>query len=235
MTAIPSTQIKSRVGLHSTTKLRVLHYQAPFERWNTFGAIWRNAFPTWGLGWEVNRYRIRNLWNVLSGFWPILFARIFGIPTYFGALYLEVRRANGEVLNLGLVGLKMVTTVGVNFLVDAWQASATLANLKYHGIGTGGAAEAVGNTALTTEITTQYASDNVRPTGSLAEGASANIFRSVGTITVDGAVAATEHGLFDQAAVGGGVLWDRTLFSVVNLASGDSLQVTYECTFPAGS
>jgi len=150
------------------------------------------------------------------------------------------RNEDGTIteIDYGVVGRKMVTTVGVNFIVDAFQNITEPENMKYHGFGTGGAAEAVGNTALTTEETTQYVSDNNRPTGSTTEGASANIYRTVGTYSPDsgGTRAITEHGIFDQASNAGGVLLDRTLFSVVNLvAAADSLQATYELTFTAGS
>jgi hypothetical protein len=37
-----------------------------------------------------------------------------------------------------------------------------------------------------------------------------------------------------QAATGGGVLWDKSLFTAVALASGDSLQSTYDATFTSG-
>lgn len=57
---------------------------------------------------------------------------------------------------------------------------------------------------------------------------------STATLTPSAPVAITEHGIFSQAATGGGVLLDRSVFSVVNLASGDSLQATYDLTFAAG-
>lgn len=134
----------------------------------------------------------------------------------------------------GIVSRRVVTTAGVGFLVDAWQNITELENMKYHGIGTGSGAEASSETALVTESTTALNPDSTRATGTLAEGAGANIFRSVGTLTADAAIAAIEHGLFSQAAVPGGVLWDRSLYSVVNLAIGDSLQTTYDMTATAG-
>jgi hypothetical protein len=106
--------------------------------------------------------------------------------------------------------------------------------MKYHGFGTGTTNEAAGDTTLVTELTTQYATDNTRPTGSLTEGASANIFRTVGTLSPDASVAITEHGIFSQAANSGGTLLDRSKFAAINLVSGDSLQVTYDLTVPSG-
>lgn len=141
-----------------------------------------------------------------------------------------------ETVFLGLASFRVVTTAGVGFIVDAFQNSVELENLKYHGIGTGSTAEAVGDTALVTELTTEY-TGNIRATGSTTEGASANIYRTVGTNTLDEAPggALREHGIFDQAATGGGVLLDRTVYAAITLSSGDSLQSTYDHTQTAGS
>ena len=134
----------------------------------------------------------------------------------------------------GVVSRKVITTAGVNYLAADMNGGANDINLfKYHGIGTGTTAEAVGDTALVTESTTALNPDSTRATGT-GSNPSANIYQSVGTNTVDASVACTEHGLFTQAATGGGTLWDRSVFSVVNLASGDSLQSTYAVTFSAG-
>jgi hypothetical protein len=149
-----------------------------------------------------------------------------------GVLYRPGRRPE----YLGVLSRKVITDVGVGFIVDAWQGTVEPEIMRFHAYGTGGAAEAVGNTALATELTTQYAVDNTRPTGSLAENA-ANVFETVATLSPDsgGTIAITEHGVFSQAATGGGVLFDRSLFSVINVvAAADSLQTTYRATFTSG-
>ena len=64
--------------------------------------------------------------------------------------------------------------------------------------------------------------------------ASATQLRSTGTLTFDNTVAVTEHGLFSQAATGGGVLWDRSIFTAVNVVSGDSIQFQYTASLTAG-
>lgn len=174
--------------------------------------------------------------------WPMLqkqlakfeIARIAGIQTIAPALYLTKIHANGDEEVLGLASVRVVTTAGVNFLVDAFQGTVEPELFRFHGIGTGSTAEAIGQTALVTELTTQYTPDNTRATGTLGEGASANIFRTVGTNTVDAAVSITEHGIFSQAATGGGTLWDRSLFTAIALASADALESTYDATFAAG-
>ena len=134
----------------------------------------------------------------------------------------------------GWVGWKLVTTAGVNYLVDGFQNSVEIENFKYHGIGTGSTAEASADTTLVTELTTEYNPDSTRATGSLTEGASANIFRTVGTNTLDGTPGAAlrEHGIFSAAAAG--TLLDRTVYSAITLSSGDSLQSTYDLTCSAG-
>ncbi len=134
----------------------------------------------------------------------------------------------------GIVSQRLVTTVGVNFLVDAWQNSVELEIMKFHGIGLGTTAANIADTDVETELTTQYSSDNVRATGSLTEGTTANIFKTVGTNTVDASAAVTEHGVLSSATVGSGVLWDRHTFAVINLSSSESLESTYEATFSAG-
>jgi hypothetical protein len=201
----------------------------------SFREVVRDGLPRPGLGREVNVWRLKNIPNLFRGLRRVVLARAFRLPTFYGALRLRVFRANGDVIDLGLASLRVVTTAGVNFIVDAFQNTKELENLKYHGIGTGTNAEASSDTALQTESTTALNPDNTRATGSLTEGASANIFRTVGTNAVDAAVANTEHGIFDQAATGGGTLLDRSVYSVVNLASADSLESTYDLTIPAGS
>lgn len=123
----------------------------------------------------------------------------------------------------------LIVNAGEAFLVDAWQNLVELENMKFHGIGTGSTAAAEGNTGCETELTTVYNPDNTRATGSLTE-ASASVFRTVGTNTVDGSAAITEWCLLSQAATGGGTMWSRVVFSAINLANGDSLQTTYDLT-----
>lgn len=154
---------------------------------------------------------------------------------FIGHLWLAKLDRSGRQTDLGLVSCRVVTTAGVNFLVDALQNLVEPETMRFHGLGTGTAAEAVGDTALGAELTTQYATASTRPQGTLGEKAgSANVFETSATITVSAAVAATEHGVFSQAAVPGGVLLDRSVFPVVNLAAAESLQATYQITLPAG-
>lgn len=135
------------------------------------------------------------------------------------------------ITDLGVVCRKVVTNNGVGFIVDAFQNLVELENMKYHGLGTGTNAEAAADSALQTELTTQYNPNSTRATGTTTESAS-NAYRTVATNTLDEAAAVTEHGVFSASSAG--VLLDRSVFSVVNLAASDSLESTYTLTFTAG-
>lgn len=142
-------------------------------------------------------------------------------------LYGTLFRSDGKTIPLGLLGTKVVTTVGVNFLVDAFQGTVEPEAMNYHDSGTGAVAEAVGDTDLGTKVETG------RQAGTQGEGASANIYQTVATISYTATRAITEHGIFSAASAG--VLLDRTVFAAVNVGNGDSIQFTYELTLPAGS
>lgn len=137
----------------------------------------------------------------------------------------------------GIVSTRVVTNAGIDFIVDAFQNNTEIENLKYHALGTGTTAEAAADTALVTELTTEY-TGNVRATGTTAEtGAGPAAYRTVGTNTLDsGTPILREHGIFDQAATGGGTLLDRSVFAAITLdgTAGDSLQTTYTLTMSAG-
>lgn len=201
--------------------------------------MWRaHGLPQPGLDPEVNEWRQANLLNLWRGAWRVkaqqAASRVTHCPAAFGSLWGRVIRGDGRVLDLGLMSMRVVTDAGVGFIVDAFQNLTELENMKYHGFGTGSTAEAAGQTALVTELTTQYNPDSTRPTGSTTEAA-ANTYRTVATLSPDsgGTIAVTEHGVF--SATSAGVMLDRSVFSAVNLVAGsDSLQVTYDLTFTSG-
>jgi len=162
------------------------------------------------------------------------FAAWWGLLVTIGALDVKVRRADGTWIDYGTVGYRVITTAGVTFLRDDWNANAQdFTTFNFHGCGTGNTAEAVGDTALVTESTTALNPDSTRATGTRSVPSSTS-FASVGTATFDATAAITEHGLLSQAATGGGTLWDRTVFAAINVASGDSIQFTYTGTLSGG-
>jgi len=184
------------------------------------------ALPHRRLSQEVAEYRIRNQRHVWRGLRRALAAKALGIPTHFGVLWGSVIHADGSVDELGLLSCRVVTTVGVGFIVDAFQNLVELEIMKFHALGTGTTAEASGDTALVTELTTQLNPDNTRATGTLTEGASANIYRTVGSNTLDASATVAEHGILSVSSVGSGVLLDRSVFTGLPLISTDVFQTT---------
>lgn len=190
---------------------------------------------------EVLWFKIRN-WKaqaraLILGSYIVIdgaIAKIFskgteGSARAYGTLDAVLTRADGSQLNLGCVGKRVVTTAGVNYMRDDFNAAtgaADITNFKYHASGTGSVAENITDTALGTEVT-----DNARATGSQSGAVSAQ-YVTIGTIAYTGAHAITEHGVFSAVTLG--TLWDRTVFAAVNVGAGDSIQFTYTLTISAG-
>lgn len=185
-----------------------------------------------------------------KGFWVPADAMMELLDTFIGATViiseisnLVIRRDPESGLltfeDYGVMSRKVITTAGVNYIAAQWVAANdtnTIRNFKFVGIGTGTGAEATSDTALGTELTTEYNPDSTRATGT-GTNPSANIVQEVATNTLDsGTPAITEAGLLSQAATGGGTLWDRFKFSAINLtgANGDGIQSTIKATFVAG-
>jgi hypothetical protein len=177
-------------------------------------------------------WRIRNAlrWGYIVGalghFFGHLYTKVFGNPVILGELHIMVFRASGKIENYGCVSRRVVTTAYVNLLTDDLQSSAAAhSTLRYHAIGTNNTAESAADTTLNTEVET-------RGTGTQTENA-ANIYETVGTVTATASRAVVEHGVLSASS--SGTLMDRSVFSTINLANGDSLQGTYRCTFSSGS
>lgn len=150
-----------------------------------------------------------------------------GSSVVTASLSAKVTRADGRVENRGVVSRRVVTDAFVNFLVDQLQAeSSEIGDFKYHDSGQGTNAESNTDTAL------QSACGIARATGTQTEGASANIYKTVGEITYDGDYNVTEHGLFSQST--GGILADRSKFTAIGVGNGDKIEFTYELTASAG-
>jgi hypothetical protein len=174
------------------------------------------------MNWKLWAWKVRNLRHLLRGVPDMAAGRVRPV----GRLYVTVIRADGRREAHGLVSTRVVTTAGVNAIADAFQGTFTLSNFKYHAMGTGNTAEATANTALVAEVET-------RGTGTQTEGASANIYRTVATITATTARAIVEHGIFSASSAD--TLLDRSVFAAINLSTSDSIQFTYDLTLPAGS
>lgn len=187
---------------------------------------WLKNLPHRARGWKQEAYAIAGI-NVQSALSLKLFRNCerdehghtlldaFGMPLAFN-----------RVDDLGLVGRRVITTAGVNFLATAFTNTAEAENINWHEYGTGTTAEAVGQTALITP------SGVARVAGTQSTPGSTNIYRSVATTSFTSSLAITEHGIF--SAVTSGTLFDRTLFSAINVVNGDSIQATYDLTLPSG-
>ena len=135
----------------------------------------------------------------------------------------------GKVLKTYDLGSGVVTTAGVNALASHFNNNTftLISSFKFHDSGTGSTAAAIGDTDLGTP-----AGPTTRATGS--QGASTNTYTTVGTIAYTGTLAITEWGLFTDAARGSDTMWDRKVFTAINVVSGDSIQFTYVLTITAG-
>lgn len=157
------------------------------------------------------------------------------VRSYFGsnpiqrAFYALIYR-NKTSLDLGS---GLVTTAGVVKLSQdtaVTAGTAAFAAFKNHGSGTGTTAAAVGDTALQTAIgTTATAGTNSNATVSTNATVT-----SIGTIAYTGTSAVTEWGLFNQTTLSGATMWDRKVFSAINVVNGDSIQFTYVLTLNSG-
>jgi hypothetical protein len=178
-------------------------------------------------------YRLRN-WraelHMLFVEAGVFIARMCGVLTAYGTLSATLIKADGSRIELGAIGKRYVTDDGVAFLVDDWEdGSQSITNMNYHDSGIGVAGEDQTDNDLGTP-----AGPTTRATGTKSQP-SANILRSIGTIAYSGTLAITEHGLFSTSARATVEMWDRTVFSAINVESGDSIQFTYDCTLTAGS
>lgn len=137
-------------------------------------------------------------------------------------------KADGKISDFGVVSRRVVTNAFVNRLVDCMQDSTAtpLDVFFYHDCGTGNAAESATETALV------GAYGGSRSSGSKTEGASANIYKTVGTITFTSSFAITEHAVFSTNT--GGIMLDRSSHAAINVASDDSIEYTYQLTCSAG-
>lgn len=182
-----------------------------------------------GLKWQLMNYSRPNfLKGYLANKAAKGLSRLTGIPTLTAELRATLIKADGTKVDYGLLGSRVVTTAFVEFMVDQLQAETTeWGDFKFHDSGVGVTAENITDTDIETT------DGEARVAGTQVEGASANIYRSVGTITYTTTKAITEHGLL--SIVTGGTLMDRTVFTVINVVNTDQITFTYELTVTAGS
>lgn len=134
---------------------------------------------------------------------------------------------DGELLDVRDMGSGLVTTAGVNYLAaDFNDGASDISAFDWHAVGIGVTAAAVGDTAMenVTGVPARVSGTASNPT--------ANQYRSVATVSFTSSLAITEWGLFSASTAG--TLWDRRVFSAINVVNGDSIQFTYTLTVNAG-
>ena len=123
----------------------------------------------------------------------------------------------------------LIPTVGKAGMASRCNGAGAEAAFTYLAVGTGTVAAAAGDTTLGTETTTsglaRAAATCTRVTTTVADD-TAQLDK---TWSVTGSVAVTEAGALNAGAAG--TLLGRQVFSAVNVANGDSLQVTYKFKF----
>lgn len=120
----------------------------------------------------------------------------------------------------------IVTNLGLAWMSGALSGDTGSPNtMKYIAVGTGTTAAAATDTALVAEVES-------RATGTLSRvtvTTTNDTCQVVGTITMTGNRALTECGLFSAGT--GGTMMARTVFSVINLTTDDTIQITWKVTF----
>ena len=180
-----------------------------------------------GLTWKAKNYlRPKFLAGLLQALVAIPVAKMTGTLAATGRLEARLIRANGEIVNYGLLSNHSVTNAFVNFLAAQLVTDTTeIGDFKFHDSGVGTTAENVTDTAMeTTDGESRATGNQTNPTSPT--------YRSVGTISYTTTKAITEHGVFSQST--GATLMDRSVFSAINVVNGDSIQFTYTLTLTAG-
>ena len=135
-------------------------------------------------------------------------------------------RADWTRRKLGGFGRESGTDAGIEVLVDDWDGGANDFNLcNFHDSGTGSTGENVTDVGMETPAgPARVAGTKSQPTASQC--------RSIATIAYTATLAIVEHGFFSASS--GVTLWDRTVFSVINVVNNDSIQFTYTLTINSG-
>jgi len=131
------------------------------------------------------------------------------------------------VRDLGVICTRKITEAFRDYIVDSLQDSTTypMDAFKYHASGTDNTAENNSDTALGAEV------EAARVVGTQAEGATADIYKSVATITYTDTRNIVEHCIFSAAS--GGTAMDRSVFAAIAVVNTDQIEFTYEATFNA--
>jgi hypothetical protein len=138
---------------------------------------------------------------------------------YFGLILLFIL---GPVIGIA-------TNAGVAYMAADFAsggASPRISAFNFQDSGTGATAAAITDTVL------QTPTGNARVAGVQTTPGSTNVYKTVATLSYAAGFAITEWGLFSAST--SGTLWDRRVFSAINVLSGDAIQFSYSLTIPSG-
>jgi hypothetical protein len=139
-----------------------------------------------------------------------------------GQLSVILRDADGNIKQDVRVK-NLVVNTGLNFMTSRMKDT-TLAAMTHMAVGSGTTAAAAGDTALETQISARVSLTSTTVTSNAIEYVAA-----FGAGVSTGAI--TEAGIFNASTAG--TMLCRTVFSVVNKAAADTLQITWTITINA--
>ena len=177
---------------------------------------------------KILKWKIKNFPNILRGAFALFAKQQQLAPVIIGKVYAKKINVSGGMTDYGLISTRVITNLFAAYVVDSFQDSGSfpLSDFRWHDSGIGTENESTADTEL------GEPAGLARVLGTQTEGAAANIYRSVATVTYDDTYAITEHGLFNAEELG--LLLDRSKFAAINVENNDSIQFTYELTVSAG-
>ena len=142
-----------------------------------------------------------------------------------GLIHFEVRDAEGHVKDERDID-NLITNVGFAEVAALIGAVAGGAAFDYIAIGTGAVAADVTDTTLNAEISTSGGSRAASSNSQVTTTVTNDTMQAEVTYNFTGVLAIVESGLFNAASAGD--MLSRQVFSVINVANGDSLTVTWK-------
>jgi len=171
-------------------------------------------------------WKVKNLQNVWPGVWRHQLALFTKSNHMLGSLKARLFKADGRVIDYGLISTRLVTTAFCELMVDQLITETSVwGDFKYHDSGVGVTG------ANITDVDIETTDGESRVAGTQVESSSV-IYESVGTIAYTTTKSITEHGLFNAST--SVTLMDRHTFTAIGVENGDSIQFTYDLTCTAG-
>lgn len=120
----------------------------------------------------------------------------------------------------------LVTNAGLALIAGRINGSGSPAAATYIAVGTGTTAAAATDTALVTETTTSGLARAVGTVSLVTTTVTNDTAQVTKSFSVTGTVAVTESGVLNAASAG--TLLCRQVFTAINVASGDTLDITWK-------